>query len=162
EAQARGHRVLRCRLEELVAAGGEVHAWASQVTLTRTQGEHYTAAPAERVSLSALDCVFVRTDPPFDEAYLYATHLLSLRRGPKPLIVNEPSGLREAQEHLYALRFPDLTPDALVTSRRDELLAFLDAWEGRAVLKPIEGHGGEGVLLLRRGDANLSTLLELA
>lgn len=163
EAQRRGHEVLYCTMSQLVARNAVASAVAASLHVRREQGKHFSVAtPPRLVPLDDLDAVFVRTDPPFDSAYLHATHLLSLVDPRRTLVVNDPRGLREAQEHLYSLRFPDLIPDTVVSARRDVLLEFLAECDGRMVVKPVEGHGGEGVLLVDRGDPNLNGLLELA
>jgi glutathione synthase len=82
--------------------------------------------------------------------------------GPGPLLINHPRGLRAANEKLFALRFPDLVPPTLVSAGLAQLRAFIDAQGGDGVIKPLDGCGGQGVLRVRRGDPNLSALLEIA
>jgi glutathione synthase len=78
----------------------------------------------------------------------------------KTLVVNSPRGLREANEKLYAHNFPEIVPPTIMTSHKDEILRFLSDIGGKAVIKPIDGHGGEGVFLLSHGDNNLNGLIE--
>lgn len=112
------------------------------------------------IPLAEVDAVFIRKDPPFDQAYLYATLVLEHARG-GPLIVNDPRGLRDANEKLYALNFPDLMPRTFVTANRDEVFSFLDEVGGSAVIKPLDGAGGSGVLALRKADKNARAIVDL-
>lgn len=113
---------------------------------------------ATDVDLATVDAVLVRRDPPFDTAYLHLTLLLDLVAD-ATLVVNSPRGMRQANEKLYALRFPDVSPPTVVTADRERLLAFA-ATHGAAVVKPIDGHGGRSVLVVRPGDENASSILD--
>jgi glutathione synthase len=112
------------------------------------------------MDLAALDATLVRKDPPFDDAYYFATLLLERLRG-RSLVVNDPRGLREANEKLYALRFPRWIPRTLVTADRSAAREFVRKVGGRAVVKPLDGHGGFGVLGLQTGDHNMPGILDL-
>src|SRR5437773_4983907 len=102
----------------------------------------------------------MRQDPPFDMAYITATHLLELLPDGGPLVVNDPAAVRNAPEKLFVLRFGELMPPTLLTLDPDEIRAF---WQqhGEIVLKPLFGNGGAGVVHLRPGDDNLNSLLEM-
>jgi glutathione synthase len=104
--------------------------------------------------------VLMRQDPPFDMAYITATHLLELLPEDGPLVVNDPASVRNAPEKLFVLRFKELMPPTLLTLDKDEILAF---WRehGDIILKPLFGNGGAGVFRLRPGDENLNSLLEM-
>jgi glutathione synthase len=121
---------------------------------------HATLGPRQQVDVAALDAVMVRTDPPFDDAYLYTTHLLELVRG-KTLVVNDPRGLRDANEKLYALHFPDVMPATVVTQNAEHIRAFVRRVGGRGVIKPLDGAGGRGVMVLDEGDLNFNAIVEL-
>ncbi len=112
---------------------------------------------ARTVDLAEMDAVLVRSDPPVDSAYLAMTLLLEHARR-ETFIVNDPRGLREANEKLYACRFPELMPATVVTADAATLLDFADA-HGTAVLKPLDGHGGRGVCLLAAGDSDASMVI---
>lgn len=114
---------------------------------------------AEDIDLLDVDAVFIRKDPPFTDAYLWLTLVLDHLEG-HTLVVNNPRGLREANEKLYAHHFPEIVPSTMMTSHKDEVLQFLSDVGGKAVIKPIDGHGGEGVFLLSQGDSNLNGLIE--
>jgi glutathione synthase len=102
----------------------------------------------------------MRKDPPYDLDYYFATLLLERARG-QTLIVNDPRGLREANEKLYSLHFPDLIPTTVVTRDAARLRAFLGEQGGEIVVKPLDGCGGRGVFYLHEGDRNIPSLLEM-
>jgi len=159
--QSRGHAVLCFEQHQLFHAEGRPAVRAREVEVQPVQGEHFRVLVERTVPLDALDVLWLRKDPPVDEAFLHATQLVETAGSRAPLFVNAPSGLRGASEHLWALRFPDLSPPTLVSCDLLQLKAFVDAAPAGAVLKPVEGHGGEGVVLLQPGDRNSTSLLEL-
>src|SRR6185437_8147147 len=97
---------------------------------------------------------------PFDMAYITATHLLELLPADGPLVVNDPTSVRNAPEKLFVLRFKELMPPTLLTLDAGEIRAFWDE-HGDIILKPLFGNGGAGIIHLRPGDENLNSLLEL-
>ena len=101
----------------------------------------------------------MRKDPPLDVNYLHATWILDHARG-KTLLVNDPRGLRELNEHLAVLRFPELTPPTIVTRSHERLRAFQREQGGAIVVKPVDGFGGLGIFVVRDGDPNASSILE--
>ena len=101
----------------------------------------------------------MRKDPPLDVNYLHATWILDHARG-KTLLVNDPRGLRELNEHLAVLRFPDLTPPTIVTRSAAKLRAFQAEQGGAIVVKPVDGYGGLGIFVVRDGDLNASSIIE--
>ena len=104
----------------------------------------------------------MRKDPPFDLDFFFATHLLSLVDGSQCLVFNDPKGLREAPEKLFALNFPELIPDTLVSSDLEKLKRFMADQGGEMIVKPLEGCGGSGVFYLNRKDRNTNAILEMA
>lgn len=159
EAQSRGHRVDHCLFRDLSLADGKLRARVRQATMSRKAASPVSLGDAEEVSLHDVDAVFVRTDPPFDSDYLWATLMLDRLRG-ETFVMNDPLGLRQANEKLYACNFPELMPRTLVSSRKDEIKRFMKSVGGRAVIKPLGGAGGEGVLALMEGDLNINALIE--
>jgi glutathione synthase len=101
----------------------------------------------------------MRQDPPFDMAYITATHLLE-HIHPQTLVVNDPAHVRNAPEKLFVTQFPELMPPTLITSDRAEILSFR-AEHKDIIVKPLFGNGGAGVFHVRPGDENLNALLEL-
>ena len=161
EAQFRGHEIYSLGLRDLYARGAQVIARARQCELTRRENPHYKFLDeGAEYPLEAFDAIFMRKDPPADAAYLYATMLLSLADSRRTFVLNNPAGLREANEKLYSLNFPDAIPPTLVTYEIPRLKTFLDEQGGEMIVKPLDGHGGEGVFLVTTKDRNLGAILE--
>ncbi|HYC15337.1 MAG TPA: glutathione synthase [Stellaceae bacterium] len=160
ECQRRGHEVHYFEQKDLTYRAGGVRAGAKRVELRRTRGDHFRVLEESALELAALDVVFLRKDPPVDVEYLHATQLVELARG--PLFLNDPAALRDANEKLYVLRYPELIPRTLVSRDLAELRGFLRELDGEMVIKPVDGFAGRGVLHLRETDRNLNSLLELA
>jgi glutathione synthase len=154
-AQAAGHELWATELH-LLEANPAPAALARRVDVTPWFG---VGAP-ERVAVNAVDAVFIRSDPPFDDRYLWAMHILDLADRARTVFVNDPAGIRAANEKLYALRFPRLIPPTLITADGNAIERFV-ARHGAAVVKPVDGHAGRGVVRLDRGDANLRSIVEL-
>lgn len=160
-AQERGHRLLSFGQEALFHAGGQAHARAREVEVYEQQGHHFRVVAEREVPLGVLDVLWMRKDPPVDVAFLHATQLVEATGGRSPVYVNSPAGLRTANEKLWALHFPEITPETLVSRDLAQLRAFVEDAPDGAIVKPVDGHGGEGVVLLRRGDRNTPSVLEL-
>ena len=160
-AQSRGHRLLSFGQDALFHEGGQVHARAREVEVFEEQGRHFRVIAEREVPLGMLDVLWMRKDPPVDVTFLHATQLVEATGGRTPLYVNSPSGLRTANEKLWALHFPELTPETLVSRDLAQLRAFIEAAPDGAIVKPVDGFGGQGVVLLRRGDRNGQSVLEL-
>lgn len=161
EGQRRGHAQYHCEPQDLFVDRTTPHASVRRLEVERA-AVHFHLTEVRTAPLTFFDVVFMRKDPPLDMAYVFATHLLGLADPAVTLVVNAPRGLREANEKLYALNFPDLIPESLVASERSRLRGFLDAMGGEMIVKPLDGCGGAGVLLVRRDDRNLNALLELS
>lgn len=105
------------------------------------------------------DAVFQRKDPPFDREYFFSTLLLERVRG-RTLFINDPRGLRDANEKLFIFEFPGLFPETIVSRDPKTLREFLDAHGGEGIVKPLDGKGGEGVFHIRPGDRNTNAIFE--
>jgi glutathione synthase len=159
EAQARGHRLWHYHVRDLALAGGRLLARGEPVTVERRHGAHYAFGPGEEIDLASMDVVLMRQDPPFDMAYITATHLLE-HIHPKTLVVNDPASVRNAPEKLFVLQFQDLMPETLVTASRAQIAAFREKHQD-IIVKPLFGNGGAGVFHIKPGDSNLNSLVEM-
>jgi glutathione synthase len=159
-AERRGHENFHVELSGIYLTQGEVRARARRVTFTPSAPFLKLADGARDFSLADFGAVLIRKDPPFDQAYLHTTLMLEHARG-KTLLVNDPRGLRDANEKLYALNFPEFTPRTMVSASRDQLLAFVTEVGGKAVIKPLDGAGGYGVLALSDGDRNARAIVDM-
>ena len=113
----------------------------------------------EYVLLAEVDVVLIRQDPPFDMAYITATHILE-HIHPRTLVVNDPAHVRNAPEKLFVTHFENVMPPTLITADMDEIKAFR-AEHKDIIIKPIYGNGGAGVFHITPGDENLGALIEL-
>ena len=158
-AQARGHTALHCQPRDLFVRGGDVHARVRHLTVSNTP-PHVTWGAQEVVRLADVEAVLIRKDPPFDSMYLYATLILERVRG-RTLLINDPRGLRDGNEKLYALHFSNWMPRTLVSSHPDEIFEFLKSVGGQGVIKPLDLAGGAGVMMLSPADKNARSIVEL-
>jgi glutathione synthase len=158
-ALARGHECLHCLPREISNEGREVFARARRVTVSE-RAPHVTVGADERVELAQLDAVFVRKDPPFDAAYLYLTQQLDMVKD-RVFVMNDPRGLRDANEKLFAFQFLEFMPRSLVSAERARIIEFVSAVGGTAVLKPLDGAGGSGVVVLTAGDRNVRSMVDI-
>jgi len=108
---------------------------------------------------SELDVILMRIDPPFNMEYIYTTYLLEMIEQQGSLIVNKPASLRDANEKLFATRFPQCCTDTLVSRQPQKLREFIQQ-QGDVILKPLDGMGGQSIFRLRPDDANLSVIIE--
>ncbi|WP_421659307.1 glutathione synthase [Leptothermofonsia sp. ETS-13] len=169
-AQELGHEVWITQANHLSVAEGKAFALLERVQLFPVQlieGRWVAANPwfvlKERMhlSLAEMDAVFMRTDPPVTVPYLYATYILDYIDPTKTLVINSPRGIRAANEKMYALQFTEAIPETIVSQSKQVILKFV-AEKGMAVLKPLGGKAGEGILFLERGDRNLNSLIEIS
>ena len=158
EAERRGHALFHYLPRQLSLDGNKLSATVRPFSVRRERGNHFTAGAPERVELTEFDLVLMRQDPPFDMAYITATHLLGHIQ-PKTLVLNDPASVRNAPEKLFVTHFPDLMPPTLITSDKEAILAFREKHKD-IIVKPLFGNGGAGVFHLKPDDENLAALLE--
>ncbi len=158
-AQRRGHAALHCLPRDLYIVDGDVHAKVRDLRVTDTAPFFSFGAPYD-VRLAEVEAVLIRKDPPFDSAYLLATLMLERVRG-RTVLLNDPRGLRDANEKLYALHFARHMPRTLVTASPDRIFDFVKQIGGKGVIKPLFGAGGAGVMMLSDGDKNNRAIVEL-
>lgn len=159
-AQARGHRLYHYGVDTLAYRDGRLFARAHPVTVERRLGAHFTFGDPITLDLGGdIDVVMMRQDPPFDLAYITATHLLE-RIVHETLVVNDPAAVRNAPEKLFVLDYAQFMPPTLITRSLEDTRAF-HAEHGEIVVKPLYGNAGSAVFHVGRNDANLAALTEL-
>jgi len=161
-AASRGHTLVHALPRALYVDRGELFVRGRPATVAREPGaEKGTWALGELASFAVadLDAVLIRNDPPFDAIYAYMTQLLERVRG-KTLVLNDPRGLRDANEKLYALHFSQWMPRTLVTADPAAIRPYVEEIGGKAVIKPLDGMAGAGVFLLNADDKNFSAIVE--
>ena len=137
----------------------QICARARALTLRREKGNHATLGVFEIRELAEFDVILMRQDPPFDMAYITATHMLE-RIHPATFVVNDPIEVRNAPEKLFVSHFGDLMPPTLISSSCDEIAAFRAEYKD-LIVKPLFGNGGSGVFHIGPDDENLSALIEM-
>ena len=167
EAQSRGHtlwhyEVRHMALKEGVARpeGGKredrLFARGHRVRVARRHGAHYEFDAMETIDLGGMDVVLMRQDPPFDMAYITATHMLEHIQ-PRTLVVNDPAAVRNAPEKILVTHFPDLMPPTLITWDVEAIRSFRREYKD-IIVKPLFGNGGAGVFRIKPDDENLAAL----
>ncbi|MFL5338456.1 MAG: glutathione synthase [Geminicoccaceae bacterium] len=159
EAQDRGHGLYHYLPRQLSYRQGRIVATARPFEVRRERGNHVGFGAAETIDLATMDVILMRQDPPFNLAYISATHLLD-RIHPQTLVVNDPHHVRNAPEKLFVTQFAELMPPTLITNDVEEIKAFRREYRD-IVVKPLYGNGGAGVFHLKPGDTNLGSLVEL-
>ena len=157
-ATARGHVCHHCLPHELFARGNRVGVVCRQIQLDAAGGPTRALADTS-YDIEQFDAIAVRKDPPFDLAYLALTHLLEV--GSAPFVFNAPAALRDANEKLFALHFSAWMPETLVSSQTTRLLEFAREVGGHAVIKPLDGAGGSGVVGFHAHDRHARGIVDL-
>lgn len=158
EAERRGHQLFHFTPDRLAQIGDKVFARLEPVEVRDVKGDHFTLGEGVRTDLSEIDVILMRQDPPFDMAYVAATHMLE-QVHPGTLVVNDPMHVRNAPEKLFVTEFADLMPPTLITRDRAEIDAFR-AEHGDIVMKPLFGHGGAAVFRITQDDLNYGSLYD--
>ena len=169
-AQILGHQVWITEASQLSIVEGKAWGYLQKIDLKpvklveqRWQAELDWYRVDDRVltCLEEMDAVFMRTDPPVTVPYLYTTYILDLIDRSKTLVVNSPQGLRTANEKVYALQFSSIIPETIVSQDKAVIAKFVERKKS-AVLKPLGGKGGEGILFIEAGDRNFNSLIEIS
>jgi glutathione synthase len=159
EAKKRGHQLFHYLFTDLVYEDGEVRASMRPLDVRRVEGDHYTLGEPQDTNLKDIDVVLMRQDPPFDMAYITATHLLDMVH-PETFVVNDPTHVRNCPEKLFVTDFVDLMPPTMIAHSKAQIEAFREKHKD-IIIKPLYGNGGAGVFRLQPGDQNISSLLEM-
>jgi glutathione synthase len=169
-AQILGHEVWVTQANLLSVVEGKAWAVLQRVELVPVQlverrwvaaNPWYKLSDSSLTSLETMDAVFIRTDPPVNDSYLYATYILDYINQNKTLLINSPSGIRGANEKMYALQFTKAIPETIVSADKQFIRQFVEA-KGAAVLKPLGNKAGEGILFLQPSDRNFNSIVELS
>ena len=169
-AQTLGHEVYITQANLLSVLDSKAFACLQQVELVtvkvveghwQAESSWYQLGSQIFTNLESMDAVFMRTDPPVTYSYLYATYILDYIDQNKTLVVNNPQGIRKANEKMYALQFTSAIPETIVSANKQVIREFLDAKQS-TILKPLGNKAGEGILFLQSGDRNFNSIVELS
>ncbi len=159
EGQARGHALFHYLPSDISMREGRIIARVRPLQVRPEVGNHFTLGAMELIDLATMDVVLMRQDPPFDMAYITATHLLE-HIHPDTLVVNDPVHVRNAPEKLFVTQFDNVMPPTLITSDA-ALVHEFRAQHNDIIVKPLFGNGGAGVFHIGPDDENLNALLEM-
>ncbi|MCX5984527.1 MAG: glutathione synthase [Nostocales cyanobacterium LacPavin_0920_SED1_MAG_38_18] len=169
-AQILGHEIWMTQTNLLSVIDGKAWAVLQQVELVPVEllegrwlavNPWFKLSPSAFTPLETMDAVFMRTDPPVNDAYLYATYILDYVDQNKTLVINDPAGIRDANEKMYALQFSECIPETIVSANKQVIRQFVEA-KGATILKPLGNKAGEGILFLQSGDRNFNSIVELS
>jgi len=158
-AQNKGWHLHYIQQSGLYLQGNEVKADYRPLKVFDNDEKWFAAGALETMDAANLDVILMRIDPPFDMEYIYTTYLLEIAEQKGSLIVNKPASLRDANEKLFATRFPQCCTDVLVSRDPQKLRDFATKFKD-VILKPLDGMGGQSIFRVSPGDANLSVILE--
>ena len=160
EAQKRGHRVWACKTQDLFwQSGGRVSAVMQALSLTARSPDWYTVTSHKTQALAEMHAVVMRKDPPFDNEYFYATHLLSQAEREGARVFNSPQALREHSEKLALMEFAEFASPTLVTRSAQAVRDFHGQHQD-IILKPLDGMGGMGIFRVKADGLNLGSIIE--
>lgn len=158
EAQRRGYRIFHYTPSRLAFENGRVTARGHFVTVRDDPADHYREDEAATIDLRRADVVWMRQDPPFDMAYITATHILEALAPDTP-VLNDPASVRNCPEKWYVNDFPAFLPPTLISTD----VAAMEDFRARhkdIIIKPLYGYGGNAVFRIKEGDGNFHALLE--
>jgi len=159
-AQELGHEIVYLPKNGLSLDHGEAKAIMQEVKVTDGVKDHFaTLGDPVRASLTTLDVILIRVDPPFDSEYLYGTHILERAKNQGVQVVNNPQAIRDCNEKLFATEFSALMPKTVVSSKHEDIREFQKA-QGDIILKPLDGMGGCGIFRITTDGLNLGAVLE--
>jgi glutathione synthase len=159
EASRRGHTLFYMEQGDLALRNGEAWARLRPLTVKEDPKDWFTLGESSWRPLAEIDIVLARKDPPVDSQFIYDTMVLERAQRAGCKVVNDPRSLRDCNEKLFALDFPQCIAPTMVSRDAGELRRFV-AEHGEAVLKPLDGMGGRGIFRVKHGDSNLNSMLE--
>lgn len=159
EGQRRGHRLFYVVPGGLSVIDGAAKANVAPLQVREDADNWFELSSASQITLGSGHVVLMRLDPPVDPAYVHDTQILGLAQRAGALVVNDPQGLRDMNEKLAALEFPQCCPPTVVSRDPVAIKAFITE-HGDTVLKPLDGMGGRSIFRARVGDPNINVILE--
>lgn len=159
EAQRRGYDSYYVEPGSLSIQHARAYGRLAQLHVKDDARHSFELGEFQNAALASMSIVLMRKDPPVDDQFLYDTHILSMAESEGVLVVNRPQGLRDMNEKLTALQFPQCCPETLVSRNLLELKAFIEKHQD-TVVKPLDGMGGKSIFRIRHGESNVNVILE--
>lgn len=158
-AQARGWTLHYFEQQSLYLRDTQAFGRSRNLKVKDKSNDWFTFNDEKDLPLKDLDVILMRKDPPFNMEYIYTTYILEQAEASGTLVVNRPRSLRDANEKLFVIQFPDCFPTTVISSDKERIKDFLKK-EGDVVVKPLGGMGGTLVFRLRADDPNINVILE--
>lgn len=158
-AQRKGWNLWYMEPQHLFLENGNVKASMAPLSVEMNPEHWFNRGEYQTHALATLDVILMRKDPPFNNEFIYATHLLEMAEKEGALIVNRPQSLRDYNEKLFATHFPQCCPPVLVTKDAARLRQF-HAEHKDVIFKPLDGMGGASIFRIREDGTNLGVIIE--
>lgn len=159
EAQRRGHTLHYLEHGGLAIADGRALGKLAPLQVRDDPRDWFTLGEPRWRDLSEIDVLLLRKDPPVDAQFIFDTMVAELAQQRGVQVVNDPRALRDCNEKLFALAFPQCIAPTLVSRDPAQLQQFVQEHD-EVVLKPLDGMGGRGIFRVKAGDSNLNSMLE--
>jgi len=159
EAQQRHYSLFYLEQTDMYFEGPQARARVYPLKVDDNPTKWFELGEAMDIALGELDLILMRKDPPFNMDYIYSTYLLEAAEKEGALVVNRPSALRDCNEKLFTLQFPECISPTKVSSSADQLKSFIHQHKD-VILKPLDGMGGESIFRVKHDDANLNVIIE--
>ncbi len=160
EAQRRGYELYYLEMQDLYLDNGQAMGLMSSLNVVRDNKQWFTLGAQQTLELGQLDVILMRKDPPVDNEFIYATHMLELAEQHGTLVVNKAQSLRDFNEKLFTAWFPELTPATLVTRNKAQVKAFHQQHQD-IICKPLDGMGGASIFRIKPDGNNLGVVTEI-
>lgn len=144
-----GNNAYQCEINDLFIKKGLVYSTASEIISTNKLGEK------SEIALSEFQYTFMRKDPPVDENFINALHLLSLAENQGTKVFNNPNSIKQFNEKIFALYFKEFIPNTFVSSNISKIKDFMTN-NTSTIVKPFDGMGGSSIYKL--DDVNQDSL----
>ena len=159
EAIKKQLNVFQCEIEDLFIDQG--HVYASSRNILSAGSTQVEGISKQDIKVSDFKYSFMRKDPPVDENYINALHLLGLAEKQGAIIFNKPNSIKEFNEKIFALHFKEYIPKTLITSKIEKIKEFINS-NNTIVIKPLDGMGGTSIYKLDQiNEENLNILDEM-
>ena len=160
EAQKRKHNISFFKPEDLMLKSNEVYANICKLELSSINNKNEFKYHESIIKpLKNYDVVMMRQDPPFDMAYITATHILE-NLPTSTLVVNNPSEVRNSPEKIFVTNFSHLMPKTIITRNFKVIENFRNTYND-IIVKPLYGNGGQGIFHILPEDENFNSILEM-
>ena len=158
-AQERGWQISYMEQGDLFVDQGLAFAYQRDLQLIENKDNFFKLSEPYIKALSELDVILMRKDPPFDMNFIYSTYILELAEKAGVKVINKAQSLRDCNEKVFASHFPQCCVPTRVTQKREQFIDFLKE-HPVAVIKPLDGMGGESIFKIEHQGGNTEVIIE--